>query len=474
MLYYGLYYNLKAFEEENMNYQVFISFKNTDNNEYTADRKISEDLYRYLSQKGINTFYSNATLLDFGEAAYKEVIDDALDEINLMVVIGSKKDYLTSKWCKYEWHTYQQNILSNIVSGSIITYLGDIALSDVPTGIRHYQSFKIGETPVETVGDFIIRAINNKKSEAPAIDVKSEFTKQPESNLEFKKKTASYYDSAFAGEYKRLKLQGESLRPSDMIGVNYVKEQLKDKDKIYILDVGCGYGNVGRDRFIDFPNKVIVGIDISNVVLSRARELNDDPNAHYEHLDVLSENFDEEIEMIMDKYNIEKFDIAFGAYILQHIKDPVKCLRNLRSCLSDDGYVIFRQSDEGTYLAYGDDGLLKKICERYLKAPGLDDRFVGRKMYHYLESTGYKDVRVFGNFITTAGMDYDERMALYKMRFSLRTMYYKKELEKDPYNINAKNDLEWMTYALDKLQEVFGSPSFWYGETMLVSVAKKK
>lgn len=35
-----------------MAYQVFISFKNTDKNGYTADKKISEDLYRYLSEKG--------------------------------------------------------------------------------------------------------------------------------------------------------------------------------------------------------------------------------------------------------------------------------------------------------------------------------------------------------------------------------------------------------------------------------------
>jgi hypothetical protein len=70
-------------------------------------------------------------------------------------------------------------------------------------------------------------------------------------------------------------------------------------------------------------------------------------------------------------------------------------------------------------------------------------------------------------------MDYDERMQLYKMRFSLRTMYYKKALEKDPFNMDIKNQLEWMTYALEKLQEVFGSPSFWFGETMLVAVARK-
>ncbi len=461
-----------------MGYQVFISFKNTENNEYTQDKQLSEALYRYLTEKGIQTFYSNITLLDFGESAYKEVIDDALDDVQLMVVVGSKKDYLTSKWCKYEWHTYQQNILSNIVEGSIVTYLGNMELGEVPTGLRHYQSFRIDQTPVETVGDFIVRAIQSaeKKHPVPESHLSEELhadAHKASNHGDFAVKRASYYDSSFGGEYKRLKLQGEALRPSDMVGVNYVREQLKEKETVYILDAGCGYGIVGRDRFKDFPNKVIVGIDISDTVLAKARELNDDPNAHYENVDLLSEDFDEQIEMVMDKYGIDKFDVVFGAYILQHVSDPVKALRSLRSCTRSGGYVIFRQSDEGTYIAYGDEGLVKKVCERYLKAPGIDDRFIGRKMFHYLESTGYKDIRVFGTFINTSDMDYDERIALYKMRFSLRTMYYKKELEKDPYNLGVKNELEWMTYALDKLQEVFGTPSFWFGETMLVSVAKK-
>ncbi len=346
----------------------------------------------------------------------------------------------------------------------------------MPTGIRHYQSFKLNETPVETVGDFIVNSLQKSKSHIVQESVISQSNETPsvKQENEFFKQNTSFYDSSFAGEYKRLKIQGEAMRPSDMVGVNYVKDKLKEKECVYILDVGCGYGVVGRDRFSDFPNKVIVGIDIIDKVLDKAKELNDDPSAHYEHLDILSKNFEEEIELIMDKYNIKKFDIIFGAYVLQHINDPAKALRNLRSCLSDDGYVIFRQSDEGTYITYGDNGLVKKICDRYLKAPGLDDRFIGRKMFHYLESAGYKDTRVFGTFITTAGMDYDERMDLFKMRFSLRTMYYKKELEKNPFNMTAKNDLEWMVYALDKLEEVFGDPAFWYGETMLVAVSKKK
>ena len=66
-----------------------------------------------------------------------------------------------------------------------------------------------------------------------------------------------------------------------------------------ILDVGCGYGLVGRDRFSCFRNKVIIGIDISDTVLSKARELNRSNNVYYERLDVTSKSFDKEIRMII-------------------------------------------------------------------------------------------------------------------------------------------------------------------------------
>ena len=33
---------------------------------------------------------------------------------------------------------------------------------------------------------------------------------------------------------------------------------------------------------------------------------------------------------------------------------------------------------------------------------------------------------------------------------------------------------EWMKYALDKLEEIFGDQAFWYGETILNVVATKK
>ena len=44
-----------------MDYQVFISFKNSDENGYTEDRQLADALYQYLTAKGIKTFYSNVS-----------------------------------------------------------------------------------------------------------------------------------------------------------------------------------------------------------------------------------------------------------------------------------------------------------------------------------------------------------------------------------------------------------------------------
>ena len=51
-----------------MAYQVFLSFKNTDDEGVTVDKEITEQLFQYLTGKGISTFYSNVSLIQFGEA----------------------------------------------------------------------------------------------------------------------------------------------------------------------------------------------------------------------------------------------------------------------------------------------------------------------------------------------------------------------------------------------------------------------
>ena len=446
--------------------QVFISFKNTDNGLPTADKELGEQLYRALMKKGVDVFFSNKSLLEFGEAAYKDAIDVALDECSIVIVICTRKEYLESPWIKYEWNTFQQDLLAGIKEGAIITYLDGIAVSDVPRAIRHFQSFDVHKNSVEEVADFIYKALSKYKPQN-----EEQATRLTYDNS----KHASAYSSDSASELNRLKIQGRNLRQADMPAVNEAYKNLGEgKKKLYVLDLGCAYGFVGRDRFATWDNALILGVDISEKVITKARELNSDSRFVYETLDAESSDFKHKLRELMDKYSIPSFDLIFGAYVLQHLKDPIKVLRGIREFLDDDGYVIFRNSDDGTFISEGDNGLIEKINEKYKNSPGASNRTLGRKLYYYLYTTGFRGIKTFGWFRNLSDCDFDERQLIFSERFGMRRMYFAKALENDPYNVSLKSDLGWMDYALEQLEELFGNQSFWYGETLICALAKKK
>ncbi len=461
-----------------MGFQVFLSFKNTDNGEKTVDSQVAEKLYAYLLGKGVNVFFSNVSLLEFGEAAYKDAIDDALDSVELMVVLGSKAEYLTSQWCKYEWQSYQQNLLSGIVDGTVVTYLGNMELHEVPTAIRHYQSFNMDRDPFDKIGDFIIKALEKKRG-APSQP--SEKESEPShsaitvlENSIFKEKKASAYNPTDKGEKKRLLLQARLTKDADLPALQLIKEKFKDKKKIFILDVGCRNGIVAKDRFADWDNVFVLGIDKTEQIIEKARALNEEENYVYEYVDLDGEDFPDRMEELMEEYDIDAFDLIFGPYVLQHIKDSTKFLRRCRPLLSPNGYVLFRNTADKSTISFGDNGLVKKIQDKTEEAPGNAERDTGIELYHRLFVTGYKNIRVFGYLKELAGLDFDERMEIFKERFSWRNIYFKKALEADPTNVALKNSYEWMSYALDKLEEIFGDESFWYGETIITAIASKK
>lgn len=452
-----------------MAYKVFISFKNSENGVGTYDKEVASQLYNELIKEGIETFFSNVSLLEFGEAAYKDSIEDALSQCTVLVVLGSKPEYLTSRWIKYEWDSFQQDILADIKEGSIITFLKDIPLDKVPRAIRHYQSFKMDPSVIKTVVSFVKNQLEkSKKSE------KIENTTQGEEEfVSYHKKEKSSYTSDYRSEEERLLIQSNNTRMADMPAVNEVMAGM-NKDTVYILDVGCAYGYVGRDRFKDFPNVFVVGIDINSRVIEKARTMTSDSRFVYEVMDVESPNFKEEMTSLMAKYNIEMFDIVFGALVIHHLLDGTKFLRNIRKYLSNEGYVILRGSDDGSVVAYHDDGLVDKIITKHHQSAGISDRLNGRKLYYQLFTTGFKKIKMFGYFKDTSTLDFDDRLDIYMERFDYRRNYLMKALEKDPGNLQLKNDLGWMNYALEKLEEKFGDESFWYSEIDYCAIGRKK
>lgn len=447
-----------------MAYDAFISFKNNDaTGQRTADSRIAEALYARFKDAGINAFFSNVTLFEFGETAYKDAIEHAIIDARVMVVIGTSLEYLTSTWVKYEWSSFHEEILSgDKPGGTIVPYLSQsITRAERPMALRNFESFAIETTPVDQVVAFVLSALGRKTEAKAAV-------KRDPSERD------STYDPSAHRELRRLRTQAENTRPADMPAIDFALSQIPEKT-VYVLDAGCAYGYVTFDRFGGMADREIhlLGIDRSAACIEKAKANNREPYFSFDTADMEAPDFEERMEALMQDAGISAFDIIFSSLVIHHLKDPVSALRRLRKFLRRGGFIILRGSDDGSVLAYGDNGLVQKIIDKHLSTPGISDRHNGRKLYRQLYSSGYKQIRAFPYVKDLTGKSFDERMDIFDERFAYRINYVQNLLAKDPDSLTLVNEVRWMEYALKKLEDLFGDESFWYQEVDFVYVAQK-
>lgn len=138
-----------------------------------------------------------------------------------------------------------------------------------------------------------------------------------------------YDNEIFFEGYKKLR--------NNKINYNNIQEKpamqslLPDMVGKTILDLGCGFG----ENCVDFLNRGaarVVGVDISEKMLSIAKGDNAFANIEYIHLDM------NDINTIG-----EKFDIVYSSLAFHYVKSFSKLLSNINYLLKDDGLLIYSQ-----------------------------------------------------------------------------------------------------------------------------------
>ncbi len=450
-------------------YDVFISFKNLDDDGMrTEDSFLAEQLYDSFKAQGLRVFYSNKVLNEMGAAAYKNEIEEALEKSQVLVSIATKAEYLTSKWVAYERESFHNDILSGRKNNAcIVPFLKNITGLDVPRSLRNYQTFQIGVSSNGEVVDFVKKFLKTEER-------KETFSYQKEEISLSTGKHLSSYRAEIKSELKRLKIQAVNTREPDNIAIKYVLDHMPQKETVNILDMGCAYGFVTKDRFSKIENAKVVGVDRSEKLIEYAKEKSMFEGASYHVLDLEDNDLLDNLEEIMENENVEKFDIIFASLVIHHLKNPNKLLRTVRRVLANDGFIIIRGSDDGSMVTFNDDGLIQKVIDLHLSCDGISDRLNGRKIYSQLVSSGYKNVKMLNWVKEISGMDLDERYEIYVERFSYRRNYLNTMCEKDPYNQAYLKKLEEMDYLLNELENKFAEDSFWYSEIDFVGVAQKK
>ena len=88
-------------------YDIFICFKQTnEKGKNTMDSVIAEEIYDNLTENGYKVFFSKITLQGKLGVEYEPYIFAALTSAKVMLVVGTRPDYLESAWVKNEWTRY--------------------------------------------------------------------------------------------------------------------------------------------------------------------------------------------------------------------------------------------------------------------------------------------------------------------------------------------------------------------------------
>ena len=121
---------------------VFICYKKL--NEYsdtTVDSEIANLIYDELVMYDIKTFATGITLRD-KKTDFEPYIYSALSSAKVMIVIGTKPDYLTDIWVKNEWNRYLK-LIKNGEDKILIPVYKDINPEDYPKQFDDFESVNI-------------------------------------------------------------------------------------------------------------------------------------------------------------------------------------------------------------------------------------------------------------------------------------------------------------------------------------------
>lgn len=125
----------------------------------------------------------------------------------------------------------------------------------------------------------------------------------------------------------------------DSRSMDLIKELIIDRNKVRILDVGCGNGRFCRLFAQTFPKSEVVGIDLSQeqIDIARQRSLNGEfEKIQWHQCDVMN------LSSLRQNYP-EGFDIVRSRFVLSHLPDPIEAANQMRSMVRSGGILIFEE-----------------------------------------------------------------------------------------------------------------------------------
>lgn len=182
-------------------------------------------------------------------------------------------------------------------------------------------------------------------------------------------------------ESERLEDQADTLS-----GILHYDTEFPPGSKV--LEAGCGVGAQTVILARNSPDANITSVDISQESLSAAKKLIEKEginNVQFKQADIMDLPFEE-----------ESFDHIFVCFVLEHLLDPVKALKELKRYLKKGGSITVIEGDHGSCYFHPETSESVKAWNCLIKAQQDlgGDPMIGRRVYPILEESGFREVHV--------------------------------------------------------------------------------
>jgi len=128
---------------QEIDYDVFISFKNSDNSgKDTLDKEVAHKVYNFLKAKGLNIFFSPITLEELGRDEWSTEINNALLASKVCIALATSKYYMEERWPQKERTTFLALKMQD-PKRAIYSYIAPpMTTYDLPDDIQKVECFE--------------------------------------------------------------------------------------------------------------------------------------------------------------------------------------------------------------------------------------------------------------------------------------------------------------------------------------------
>ena len=209
------------------------------------------------------------------------------------------------------------------------------------------------------------------------------------------------------------------------------------KPGMRLLDVGCGPGSitVGLARRVA-PGPTI-GIDMSQSVIETAQS----------QVEGRAEKITFEVGNIYQpRFAPASFDAVFAHQVLQHLRQPVEAIRQMRELLVPGGILGIREVDWGSATFYPENAGMRRFLDLYyaLAQRNGGEPNAGRFMRRWFREAGFAETRVSTSTTCYAAAGATEDWGNTYADRTLQSNIADKALE---YGLASRADLEGMAAA---------------------------